>query len=105
MKEVAKVYYYKGFLPNGFNEVDMEDYELVCEYPIVRAPGHKDNHILESLFELFNWVHEGFQPDDKEIGFNRPDTVYHTSMSMGDIIEINGTKYICQMVGWKKVGA
>jgi hypothetical protein len=103
MKEVANVYYYKGFLPKA--EVDMKDYELVCKHPVFRAPGHKDTQILEALFELFNWVHEGFQPNDKEIGFNKSNEVYHTSMSVGDIIEINGVKYLCQGGGWKKLEA
>jgi hypothetical protein len=105
MKETANIYYRKNSYFIVPNEIDMKDYELVCKYPIYRAPGHKDDVILETLFSLFNWVEEGFQPNDPAIGFNRPETVRHTSMSVGDVIEISGIKYVCGSFGWNKVEA
>jgi hypothetical protein len=103
--ELAKIYYRKGTFHSleKPNKIDMNDYELVCTHPIYRVPGHKDSDILESLFELFNWVHEGFQPNDSEIGFNKPDSIKHTSLSVNDIVEINETKYLCNSVGWKRL--
>ncbi|MNK38830.1 hypothetical protein D3C87_574260 [compost metagenome] len=104
-EEIINIYYYKGF-PKGFGapkEIKMNDYELVCSRKVDRAPNHSDDIILESHFELFNWVHEGFQPNDPEVGFNRPDSVYHTSMSVGDIVEISGKKYVCDSSGWKEI--
>jgi len=29
--------------------------------------------------------------------------VKHTSMSVGDIIEVDGTFYMCDIVGWRKI--
>jgi hypothetical protein len=102
MKETANIYYRKN---NPFmvpEKVEIKDYQLVCKYPIFRAPGHKDEVILETLFRLFNWVDEGFQPTDKEIGFDRGEA-RHTSMSVGDVVEISGKTYICASFGWEKV--
>lgn len=102
-KEKVRIFYKKEmFIRIAAKDVDMDDYALVCERDIYRAPGHSDAIILEAHFELFNWVHSGFQPTDPEIRFNR-NGADHTSMSVGDIIEINGQKYLCAPAGWEKV--
>lgn len=106
-QEMVKIYYFKGFGQGiGTREnINLNEYELVCNYPVWRDPGHSDQTILNVMFELFNWENGTFTPEDEEIGFHRPDTVYHTSMSVGDIVEVNGVKYVCDMAGWTKLGA
>lgn len=101
-RNIAKLYYYKGYAPKSLDKPDMKDYELVCEFPY---HGKAVIQLLDTMFRLFNWVDEGFQPNDPELGFNRPDTVYHTSMSVGDIVEVQGIKYICASMGWEEVEA
>lgn len=86
------------------NNIDMNNYVKVCERKVHRIAGHTDDHILNAHFDLFNWQHSGFQPNDPEVGFNR-NGADHTSMSVGDIVEIDGVKYLCEMVGWGKVVA
>lgn len=106
-QEMVKIYYFKGFTSGikAPENPNMENYELVCNYPIQRSSNDTDEFILEVMFELFNWVNEEIQPDNKELGFYKPESVFHTSMSVGDIVEINNEKYICDSIGWKKLRA
>lgn len=61
-------------------EGDYED-EGACEYGFPE--------VLESLFEIFNLNH----PDDYEA----------RSLSVSDIVVLDGTPYYCDSFGWKEV--
>ena len=65
------------------NVIDLDDYEVVYEgeldYP--EMP-----NALEELFEIFN--------------VKRPKDFERRSMSISDIVEIDGKNYYCDFVGW-----
>ena len=68
------------------NVVDLNDYEVVYEgeldYP--EMP-----NALEELFEIFN--------------NKRPKDFERRSMSISDIVEIDGKNYYCDFVGWEEL--
>lgn len=68
------------------NVIDLNDYEVVYEgeldYP--EMP-----NALEELFEIFN--------------NKRPKDFEHRSMSISDIVEIDGKNYYCDFVGWEEL--
>ena len=68
------------------NVIDLNDYEVVYEgefdYP--EMP-----NALEELFEIFN--------------NKRPEDFKGRSMSISDIVEIDGKNYYCDFVGWEEL--
>lgn len=68
------------------NVIDLKDYEVVYEgeldYP--EMP-----NALEELFEIFN--------------NRRPKDFERRSMSISDIVEIDGKNYYCDFVGWEEL--
>lgn len=68
------------------DKINLDDYEVVYEgkldYP--EMP-----NALEELFEIFN--------------IRRPEDFEGHSMSVSDIVEIDGDNYYCDSVGWKKL--
>ena len=68
------------------NVIDLNDYEVVYEgeldYP--EMP-----NALEELFETFN--------------NRRPKDFERRSMSISDIVEIDGKNYYCDFVGWEEL--
>ena len=68
------------------NVLDLNDYEVVYEgnldYP--EMP-----NALEELFEIFN--------------NRRPKDFERRSMSISDIVEIDGKNYYCDFVGWEEL--
>ena len=68
------------------NVIDLNDYEVVYEgeldYP--EMP-----NALEELFEIFN--------------NKRPKDFERRSMSISDIVEIDGKNYYCDFVGWEEL--
>ena len=68
------------------NVLDLNDYEVVYEgeldYP--EMP-----NALEELFEIFN--------------NKRPKDFERRSMSISDIVEIDGKNYYCDFVGWEEL--
>ena len=68
------------------NVIDLNDYEVVYEgeldYP--EMP-----NALEELFEIFN--------------VKRPKDFERRSMSISDIVEIDGKNYYCDFVGWEEL--
>lgn len=67
------------------NKVNLEEYRLVFE------SSRYDNSNLEEIFEYFNvW--------EDEFG-----TIKQTfrSLSVGDIVELNGKFFRCEPIGWK----
>jgi predicted metal-dependent peptidase len=66
---------YQSELPNKPNNVSKDE---------------GDKIILEELFRKFN--------------INHPDDYKGRSLSISDIIKLKDRYYICQRVGWKKIG-
>ena len=68
------------------NVLDLNDYEVVYE-------GELDcpemPNALEELFEIFN--------------NKRPKDFERRSMSISDIVEIDGKNYYCDFVGWEEL--
>ena len=68
------------------NVLDLNDYEVVYE-------GELDcpemPNALEELFEIFN--------------NRRPKDFERRSMSISDIVEIDGKNYYCDFVGWEEL--
>ena len=68
------------------NVLDLNDYEVVYE-------GELDcpemPNALEELFEIFN--------------NKRPEDFKGRSMSISDIVEIDGKNYYCDFVGWEEL--
>ena len=65
------------------DQIDLDDYEVVyegeLEYP--EMP-----NALEELFEIFN--------------IRRPEGFKGRSMSVSDIVEVDGKNYYCDAAGW-----
>ena len=68
------------------NVLDLNDYEVVYdgELDCPEMP-----NALEELFEIFN--------------NKRPKDFEGRSMSISDIVEIDGKNYYCDFVGWKEL--
>lgn len=71
---------YKYAKNNGFT---LEDYRVVYQGKI-DAPSHEE--ALDRLFAQFN--------------INRPEDFHGHSMSVSDIVQINGINYYCDSLGW-----
>ena len=73
------------------DKIDLKDYEVVYEgeldYP--KMPDElEDLFVLEELFDMFN--------------VRRPEDFKGRSMSVSDIVEVDGDNYYCDAVGWVK---
>ena len=68
------------------NVLDLNDYEVVYEGELdcLEMP-----NALEELFEIFN--------------VKRPKDFEGRSMSISDIVEIDGKNYYCDFVGWEEL--
>ena len=68
------------------DKIDLNDYEVVYEgeldYP-------KMPNALDELFDMFN--------------VRRPNNFRGRSMSVSDIVEVDGENYYCDAVGWIKL--
>ena len=68
------------------DKIDFDDYEIVYEgeldYP-------KMPNALDELFDMFN--------------VRRPNNFKGRSMSVSDIVEVDGDNYYCDAVGWVKL--
>jgi len=70
----------------GFN---IHQYIKVYEGTIEVGENTSDMMALDELFEMFNIRH----PQD-----------YHAhSLSVSDVVELDGTKYYCDDIGWEKI--
>ena len=68
------------------NVLDLNDYEVVYDGEL-DCPGMPN--ALEELFEIFN--------------NKRPKDFERRSMSISDIVEIDGKNYYCDFVGWEEL--
>ncbi len=68
------------------DKFSLDDYNTIYEGEI------KDNNpyeVLEQLFTMFN--------------INRPEDFHGHSLSVSDVVELDGTNYYCDSQGWVKV--
>jgi hypothetical protein len=92
MKDVEK---YHGFkfreLPDNVSEVDMRDYDLVYDGDLaVQHAEDNDINVLDFLFHKLN------------VG-DRPISYQGHSLSVSDLVSLEGRLYCCQSIGWKPV--
>ena len=97
-KMKARVYYWKtefwqalmGVIPS--REDFSRYYAKICEV-------ESDDEVTpEDIFEMLN-TNEGL----KDLLQFKAAVIGHTSMSVGDIVEINGKYYICRDIGWEEI--
>ena len=92
IKDIAKVdYAYRGYDEDKFS---MNDYELVYSGTITPSDIYSDEEsliigVLEDLFFVFNC--------------NYPEDFMGHSLSVSDVVVIDGKKYYCDPFGWKKI--
>jgi hypothetical protein len=86
-------------IKNDFSCIDLN--KLENTHKLVWS-GEKDNKFdLNSYFELFNSEKNPLSSIEKQKYIR--DNKLHTSMSVGDIININNEYWICCGIGWKKL--
>jgi len=75
-------------LKNGIKDVDINNYDIVYEFEYHNELT-ETNEILEDIFRIFNIA--------------RPTVFYGHSLSVSDIIELDGEKYFCNDFGFVKL--
>ena len=68
------------------DQINLDDYEVVYEGELECS---EISEALEELFEIFNIRH--------------PEDFKGRSMSVSDIVEVDGDNYYCDAAGWKKL--
>ena len=99
----------------GMNHTHMEIKDPTL-YGFEAKDGDDHNDVLSDAFRFFNWVDRDFRAPVglgdwlRRLGkgydvFDTPDEdrVWHSSMSVGDVVELDGVKYLCASVGWEKL--
>ena len=102
---------YEGRYPT--QEQISSDYVTVHEFNIPDSIGHlnEDGFLINSGNEeivpddFFSKFNNGTNPLATPEGqrFIKENGVRHTSMSIGDIIEVEGLPYICDCEGWTRI--
>ena len=95
---MSRIKVYQPLNPTFMVDESVEHYDpadfkkvWVREYPMADLKNEAD---IEALREaVFEWSNRG----------NKPEGWSGHSMSVGDIIDINHTKFICCNFGWKQV--
>ena len=64
--------------------------------------GRWDPDILESAFKLFNAPEDFLDPEEVKIA-KRYRRQGLRSLSVGDVVELDKIKYLCESVGWRKL--
>jgi len=64
--------------------------------------GIKDSYILHRAFKMFNAPPEALEDDELEI-MEKYRKEELRSLSVGDVVEIENVKYLCESAGWKKL--
>ena len=62
--------------------------------------GRRDSDILDRAFKLFNAPEEFLDPEEVEIA-KRYRRQGLRSLSVGDIVEVDNIRYMCEGVGWR----
>lgn len=78
-----------SWLPNGIKDIDVNNYNCIYETEMNDAIHDKTDDILEGIYEIFN--------------ISRPADFHGHSLSVSDIVELNGVKYYVDSVGFEKL--
>lgn len=92
---MIRVFFNSNFIEDGFNE------ELTGE---LTELGYILSDNLEAAYEICQNISEDCWVADirfKPTSVSRKDNI--RSFSMGDVVERNGTQYICALVGFKEI--
>lgn len=92
IKDIAKVDY--AFRSYDENKFSMNDYNMVYDGTLPDTENFTDEesfviYVLEELFYVFNCDH--------------PEDFMGHSLSVSDVVVIDGKKYYCDPFGWKKI--
>lgn len=68
--------------------------DIPKNYKVIWQGDVPENTTRDELFERFNFL---------PVPFRLPPGIKHTSMSIGDIVQLDDIFYICMPLGWKKV--
>ena len=68
------------------DQINLDDYEVVYEGELECS---EISEALEEVFEIFNIRH--------------PEDFKGRSLSVSDIVEVDGENYYCDVAGWKKL--
>ena len=86
VRESPKIYESWDFLEKYCGDFDFSLYQKIYEG---EEEGINDFDILEKLFVKFNT--------------NHPQDFTGHSMSVSDVVILNGKKYYCDSIGWKEI--
>ena len=86
VRESRKIYESWDFLEKYCGGIDFSLYQKIYEG---EEEGENDFDILEKLFTKFN--------------INHPQDFSGHSMSVSDVVILNGKKYYCDSIGWKEI--
>ena len=99
----AKIYYSTflvGSVDAGFKFIPDNTHKLMD----IKEVKDSTPESLEGLFFHYNWMwNEGICPDDFSHKVRNTEYVEHSSMSVGDVIEIDGTFYLVAPIGFEEL--
>jgi len=70
-------------------EITLDMYNIVYDGSLLRKGRKNDYQILDSIYEIFN--------------IHKPNNFRGHSLSVGDIVVLNGKAYYCDDIGWKEL--
>jgi len=85
---LAKKYHNYGDIVAKYGKVNFSEYTKTYE-GVLQIPTKDKYQVLDRLFEKFN--------------INHPEDFHGHSLSVGDIVEIDGVKFYCDSLGWKQL--
>ena len=88
IKDLQKCPYSFDWWDLAKDKFNLDDYKVVYEGEI-DGEGKVPLQVLEELFEIFNLRH--------------PQDFHGHSLSVSDVVELDGVKYYCDSCGWKKL--
>lgn len=92
----ARVYYWKDpkYLLTGFTVSKPTIEDIKRDYQLFWKGEVADDTTPGDIFLKFNAL---------PIPVRLPPGIKHTSMSVGDIVELGDSSYVCMPVGWEKL--
>jgi len=91
--------YLNGRVPTGAQEVT-DDYAVVWEGKGKAGTAKEGTALLDHFYRMFNTYSTNPLSGDVPQQKLRDKGVGHTSLSVGDIVEVNGVKWLCLWDGW-----
>lgn len=122
-----KIYYYKSSHTDPYNDWDMKTYkkiyptkqDLKTGYVLLPIPSSHWNqfdlpttkkNVPDALFHIMNQYttnpmarKSANDPQGDKMQQWIRDHHTHTSMSVGDVVIVDGTMYVCDTMGWKEI--